>query len=317
MKRILSVTATLACALFLLSSFSIRENPQDPPRGKKKERHIKVTKIDDNGKKTELDTIVEGDNVFVWNGDTIGDDDELKWITRNEFSVDSILSQMDMNFEFTVDEDDDGNVFIVKSEKTKGAPMIYEFKSDDDSAKSYKFEIIADDDDAHNNVMMWYGKSGPDHIMVPPHPARVPQVPDVMFMSKDKSDNVIDLSDPGIISFKKKKMSGDREKITIVRKKSDVKEVNKNEEIIVTKAGDAAMFGPASVEKIHSVKVIKKDGEDLQVINDGEMLYLGDDHESVKVIKKDGNIIRITENKKDDEKEVEFNVKVETEKENN
>jgi hypothetical protein len=224
---------------------------------------------------------------------------------------------MDMNFEFTVDEDDDGNVFIMKSGKTKRAPMIYEFKSDDDSTQSYKFEVIADDNDAHNNVMVWHGKKGPDHIMVPPHPARVPQVPDVMFMHKDKSDNVIDLSDPGVISFKKKKMSGDREKITIIRKKPEVKNVEKKEEIIINGVGDAAVFAPKAPVKAHTVKVIKKNGDDFQVIKDGEVLHLDDVDADLKVVKKDGKIIRITENKKGDEKQVEVNVKVEAEKENN
>ncbi|HKI88159.1 MAG TPA: hypothetical protein VKA38_03965, partial [Draconibacterium sp.] len=134
---------------------------------------------------------------------------------------------------------------------------------------------------------------------------------------KKKTDNVIDLSDPGIISFKKKKMSGDREKITIIRKKPDDKNTKKEEEIIVNGVGDAAMFTPKAPVKAQTIKVIKKDGEATQVIKDGEVLHLGNGDENVKVIKKDGKIICITENKKGNEKQVEVNVKVETEKENN
>lgn len=315
MKRILSVTAELVCAFFLLSSFSIREHPQDPPRGKKKERHIKVEKIDDNGKKMSLDTIVEGDGVFVWKGDTIGGGKDLKWITRDEFKLDSLHKNMD--FEFNIDENDSGNVFVLRSGKTKGNPMIYEFNSDDDSTKTYKVKIIAGDKDDNGNIMMWHGKNAPGHMLVAPGPGRLPGVPNVMFMDKKKTDNVIDLSDPGIISFKKKKMSGDREKITIVREKPDNKDVEKDEEIIISSAGDAAMFAPKVPVKAHTIKVIKKDGEATQVIKDGEVLHLGNGDENVKVIKKDGKIIRISENKKGDEKQVEVNVKVETEKENN
>lgn len=238
MKRILSVTATLVCVFFLLSSFSIRENPQDPPRGKKKERHIKVEKIDDNGKKMSLDTIVEDDGIFVWNGDTIGDGKDLKWIDGDEFKMDSIFKNKDMDFEFNIDEDDDGNAFILKSGKTKGFPMIYEFKADGDSSKTYRVKIITDDDNAGDNVFMWHGKNGSDHMMVPPRPARVPRVPDIMFIDKNKSDNVIDLSDPGIISYKKKKIRGDREKITIIREKPDDKKVGKMIRITENKKGD-------------------------------------------------------------------------------
>ncbi|MBK6283087.1 MAG: hypothetical protein IPF54_10870 [Draconibacterium sp.] len=51
MKRIFSIILLSVFSGILLSSFSIRENPQDPPRGKKTEKHIKMVKIDDNGKK--------------------------------------------------------------------------------------------------------------------------------------------------------------------------------------------------------------------------------------------------------------------------
>lgn len=306
MKRILTVAATFACAFFLLSSFSIRENPQDPPRGKKKERHIKLEKTDDSGKTMKLDTIVEGDAVFVWNGDTIGEGKDLEWIAKDDFKLDSLFERFD------IDEDDDGNIFILKSGKTKGSPMVYEFSSDDDSAKTYK--IVTDGDNADDNVVMWHGKKGPDHVMVPPRPAKAPRVLDIMFMDKYKSDNNIDLSDPDIISFKKKEMSGDREKITIVRKKSDTKDVERNEEFIVKDAGDAAMFTPKTPVEVKTIKVIKKGGEDVQVIKDGEVLHLDSD-ENIKVIKKDGKIVRITENKKGNEKQVD--VEVETETENN
>ena len=86
MKRILSVILLSGFALFVLSSFSIRENPQDPPRGKKTEKHIKMVKVDDNGKKIELDTVIAGDEILVWNGDTISGGKELKWISKDDFS---------------------------------------------------------------------------------------------------------------------------------------------------------------------------------------------------------------------------------------
>lgn len=264
-----------ACAGFLLSSFSIREHPQDPPRGKKKERHIKLEKIDEKGKKTELDTVIKGDGVFVWNGDTISDGKDMKWITKGDFKLDSLLGNLDMNFDFNFDETDSGNVFV------------------------------------------WHGKNGPRHLIVPLPPPGVPPVPQLIFRDKKQADNVIDLSDPGIISFKKKEMRDGREKITIVREKSNDNDREKEEEIIVTGVGDAAMLSPKAPVKAHTIKVIKKDGEPAQVIKDGEVIHLDGGDENVKVIKKDGKIIRITENKKGDEKQVEVNVKVETEKENN
>src|SRR5680860_241656 len=131
MKRFLSVTGILALTAVLLSSFSIRENPQDPPRGKKAEKHINLVMVDDNGKKTELDTIIKGDDVFVWNGDTIGGGKDLKWITKDDFNMDSLHQNFDMNFEYEIEDNGEGNVFILKSDKD-GKHVMKEFKMDGD-----------------------------------------------------------------------------------------------------------------------------------------------------------------------------------------
>ena len=96
MKRNLLETGLLVLAILVLSSFSIRENPQDPPRGKKKERHINLVKIDDDGNRMELDTIIVGDDVFVWNGDTIGGPQEMQWISKGEPERDSLFKRFDM-----------------------------------------------------------------------------------------------------------------------------------------------------------------------------------------------------------------------------
>lgn len=177
MKRILSVTLLTAFAFFLLSSFSIRENPQDPPRGKKTEKHIKMVKVDDNGKKVELDTIIEGNNVFVWQGDTVGGKD-LKWITKEDFKMDSLHQNYDLNFEYKIDDDGEGNVFIMKSDKGGGHMMM---------------------------------APAPPDAPFPPHAPRV-------IMRAPRNKNVIDLSDPGIIKYDKKIQKDGTEKITIVRK---------------------------------------------------------------------------------------------------
>jgi len=55
----------------------------------------------------------------------------------------------------------------------------------------------------------------------------IPPVPPLRFSMKQR--NVIDLSDPGILSYKKKKMSGGKEKITVIRQE--------------IKPGDSEAFG--------------------------------------------------------------------------
>jgi hypothetical protein len=45
-----------------------------------------------------------------------------------------------------------------------------------------------------------------------------PQKTPFLRFNRNKNENIIDLSDSGIISYKKKKLSGGREKIVIIRK---------------------------------------------------------------------------------------------------
>lgn len=180
MKRILAVSLLSGLAVFSLSSFYlIGESPQDPPRGRKTEKHIKMVKVDDSGKKMELDTILHGDQVFVWHGDTIGGGKEMKWISRGDFKMDSIHQNFDMNFEYKIEDDGEGNMVIMKS-----------------------------------------GKGGKHMIMapMPPGAPMPPHAPDMMMFRSHTSKNVIDLSDPGIISYNKKIQKDGTEKITIVRK---------------------------------------------------------------------------------------------------
>ena len=102
MKRIFTVTLLSGYAVFMLSSMAFGQQtppPPPPPKAPKTEKHIKMVKIDDDGKKVELDTIINGNQVFVWNGDTIGGGKQLKWITKDDFEMDSIHQNFDMNFE--------------------------------------------------------------------------------------------------------------------------------------------------------------------------------------------------------------------------
>lgn len=313
MKRILSLTGIIAISFFVLSAFSIRENPQDPPRGKKKVRHIKLVEKDDNGKTVELDTIIHGDQVFVWNGDTIGNEKEFKWVMKD----DSLDHDFDMDISYKIENDDDGNVFVMRQGRG-GKRMIREYKMEGDSAGTYVFNI-EENDFPGGDDMFWMDKnSNREMFFHSPRPDRMPRpprAPHMMFFGKENNENIIDLSDPGIISYKKKKNKDGTEKITIVRKQVD-EDAEENEELIIHGTGDA-MFMPAPHQVHKSVRVIKSDDGKVEVIEDGGNWSVSEDDENVKVIKEDGKVIRIKEIKKDGEKNIDVNVEVETEKENN
>ncbi len=210
--------ATTLLSFTFIEKINETEEPQE-------KRHIKMVKIVD-GKKMEIDTVFTNDKVFVWNGDTINPIKHAK-----KFSHAGVGKMQ--RFDVQVDnQDGKEKVMIFKhSGDENGEPMTWETISDD-------MEIITEDidslgkkivirkrvqgDDQDHMIFLREGKM--KHFPgVPPVPP-APPVPHIKMMRH--AGQVIDLNDPNIISYKKKDMSGDREKIEIIRKKSDDKEMN-------------------------------------------------------------------------------------------
>ncbi len=275
MKRIFSIILLSVFSGFLLSSFSIRENPQDPPRGKKTERHIELVKVDDDGNKTELDTIIHGNAPFVWNGDTIDGGKDLKWISKEEFEMGDIHKNHDINFEYEFDDDGEGNFFVKKS-----------------------------------------GKNG-NHIIMPPMAPGTPfppHAPHVMMFRNNKSKNMIDLSDPGIISYDKKLRKDGTEKITIVRKQVDE---NKEVEMIFNDPAGKDVFWHGSAPGWKkTIRVIKSDDGSTQIFEDDKLIELKGGKGNATFVTDDGKVIKIRENKEGKEKQIEVEVEEKIEKEN-
>lgn len=313
MKRILSVTGILTLTLIILTSFSLRENPQDPPRGKKVKKHIKMVKVDEDGKKMELDTIIEGENTFVWNNDTIGAGHELKWVSKDggEFDFD-----MDMDFDIEVEEGEDGKVIIMKSAKG-GAPMIHEFKMDGDSAKKIMIKMSKDGKHGDHDVMLWNSEEGNEMIFHAPHVVGVPHAPKVVRIKKQKSGNVIDLSDPGIISYDKKEMRDGREKITIIREKPEERANEIHEEVIIHGESDHSMMIHETHPNIKKkeVKVIKDDNGNISIYENGKLTEIKEGDGKAAFITEEGNVFHIKESKEGDEQKIEIEIEEKVEKE--
>ena len=259
MKFFLSNALVSITTVVLPFSFMASEIPEDPPK-EKESRHIKLVKIDDEGNKTELDTIIEGDGVFVWNGDTVG----------NEMDF-------DVDFDFDVDGEN-AHAFVFK------------FK-DLDSLEHLESKIIKDVDEALSDIRVWKDKDGTSFMLPePPHPPHPPHLPQMMHIEKRQSGNSIDLSDPGIISYKKRDKSRGREKITIIREKPKEGR-EKQEEIIVTGTGKDPHFLHNAPPKMHKFEVTEDD-------------------EETKIIEEDGKVIKIRKQSNGNENEVEVKVEV-------
>jgi hypothetical protein len=309
MKRILSVTTIFTFAFLMLSAFSLRENPQDPPRGKKVEKHIKMVKVNEDGEKVELDTVLSNDNVFVWEGDTVGGAKKMKWISDEDFDF-------EMDFDIDVKEDGDGKVIIMKSGKG-GKTMVKEYKIDGDSNHKFLMEIDEDGKHGKHDIMMWNSKEGNEMIIRAPkmvgapHP---PHAPNAAFFGHKKQGNVIDLSDPGIISYDKKKMKNGTEKITIIRKEVPKENIELHEEIIMHRAGSQPMIiHEGHPGKTKTMKIIKSDDGNIEIIEDGKLMKIKKGSGNSKFITEDGNVYHIKETKENGEKKVEVNVEVKEE----
>ncbi|WP_346861780.1 hypothetical protein [uncultured Draconibacterium sp.] len=302
MKRILSLTAILASALVFTSAISINQSPLNVPQDEKGKKHIKMVKIGDDGKKMEIDTVMKVDEVLIWNGDTIDGGHAMKWVSKGDFDMD-----MDFDMDFDVEEDGSGNVFIMKS-GNKTAPAVYEFKTEDgDSSKQYRIKVIGGDE---ADVLKWHSKGDNDMFFGAPAMAPAHKI-----IRIDKQDgNVIDLSDPGIISFEKKELKDGREKITIVREKPAKESKEIHEEIIMKSAGNSPVFIQEGMpHKSKQIKVIAGDDGKVEIFEDGKVWNVHEGDDDVQVIEKDGKKITIKKIKKDGEMKVDVEVEEEVE----
>ena len=291
MKNYLSATGLLIIGFLVLTSFSLRELPQDPPRGHKK--HIKMVKIED-GKKTVMDTVLSDESVFVLKSDSTKG---FEWIGERVGVLDSLK---EFKFDFDIDTDVDGGkhkviMYMTDNGKNK---MVKEFKfSDDDAHGNVFFSGDGCLEELYGDHMVWTAKKGSPHVNI---------------IKKKVKGNVIELSDPGIISYKKKKLSGGREKIEIIRNEVADEEL---ENIDVNVIVDEIKGDFPHVEK--KIKVIADDDGLVKIIEGGKEseFLLKEMGEGVKEIKKDGKIIRMQKIKKGDKEEVEVKIEVETEEE--
>lgn len=259
MKRILSMMLVVACVIIIHTKTVIAQDVKASGKSKT-EKHIKMMKVDDDGKKTEIDTIITGDAPFVWNGDTIGGGGDFKWISRSDFTMDSMH-----RFDYKIEGDGKHKVMIMHP-------------GDDEP-------------------MMWT----PAVPGAPP----VPHAPRVMRFNSSLGKNVIDLSDPGIISYDKKLRKDGTEKITIVRKQVP-ENIEMEEDVFINPPGVPGEFGFQSghPDKVKTMKVIRADDGTINVFEDED------------VVRVKGQKIKVRELKEGDETKVEVEVEVDDENEN-
>jgi len=268
MKNKLLSFGTIGLTGVLLSSFMLVQKggeSQEP----KKSRHIKMVKIE-NGKKMELDTVLTGNDVFVWNGDTINPEKRIGKLSSSKFDK---MHQVGVTVD---DRKGKENVMFFKHRGGKsGEPIIWNMDSGDD------LEIITEDVDSLGKRIVVrkrmkdgdfdaMGFTNGDFDMIAPPAPPVPPMPPVppfshlKMMKMQHAGQNIDLNDPNIVSYKKKEVKGGMEKIEIIRKKSENQgnmtfDLNRDQELIAPEPPRAPDFKLKSDVDSIRMKILKRE----------------------------------------------------------
>lgn len=266
MKNYLSALSVLTIGFFLLSSFSIREKPQGPPRGKK--QHVKIIKVED-GVKTVVDTVITNENVFVIKGDS------LKGLKSADENLGDLEELKDFDFDIEMDEDGENHKVMIFMSKDGDKQVLKKYKfGDGDDHNKIIIKMDGDVKRMDGRPMIWTQKASGD--------------PHVKMIRKKAKGNVIDLSGPGIISYKKKKLRGGREKIEIIR--NEVKDEELHEIDMDARLDDLHGLHKINEEHLGMHKQMKviKEGENVIYFNEG-----GEKIKIEKIHKKNGNEVEV------------------------
>lgn len=192
-----------------LAGEKLNTNLQEPAT----KSHVKMIKVID-GKKTVLDTVITGNNTFVWQGDTLNSAKLVRKFAPYGF---------DKSKRIDIDVDrKSGNEKVMIFRHDGNAPMIWK----SDSGKELE-ELSEELDSLGKRITIRKRISGePGRMMIMDMPEGKefrlpPHAPHMQILRKNMSGQMINLNDPGIISFRKKDLKGGREKIEIIRKKKE------------------------------------------------------------------------------------------------
>ncbi len=222
-----NVLFVLVVAAMFVAASGMKPFHQDDPPGKKKNTHVRIVTVKD-GKEQVVDTIIAGDKAQVFHS---GKGRNFTWTSTGEVLSDTMLKNLEI-----IREEVDGKKVIIHRGRGGRVPVyITETETVGDSGKKVVVHVETADD-GEKDVFLDRPVRMPRHRMMHAPFSPVLDVPlGAMPIRRHlQGRNVIDLTDPGIISYEKKKLSGGREKITIIR--NEVKE--EENKVIEIRNGD-------------------------------------------------------------------------------
>ncbi|WP_163716742.1 hypothetical protein [Mangrovibacterium lignilyticum] len=224
MKTFLKPLFLSAAALIALNA-GAQTNEENKPEEKPGKKHIKIVQIED-GVTTKVDTIISGDDQFIWNCEDFSDEffRDGQGGLPPEFS-DSLMHKRMKHFRFEGQPGDKG---------LRTGMRVFKGPREFHNIREFKFE---EGDSTRHMIVIKHGEGDEEFMHFRGQGMPAPPRPENMMSHERMQDpNIINLNDPGVISFKKKDLSGGREKIEIIRQKPDKKKVDIEKEVIVDDA---------------------------------------------------------------------------------
>lgn len=209
-KNMISAFAGLSAIFWITLNPVIAQDQQEA------KRQIKIVKVKD-GNTTVVDTIIagRGPGLFVPGDRTPDPDRIIEWVSRDvlgEATGDSVKS-----------------VIIIRKGQGEEPFFLHRRSGSADSLFRQRFMMERRMANTGDSILIFRDRQMPGLRRFPSRDSRMPFAPAVprIQMLRGQNANVINLNDKGIISYKKKKMSGGREKITIIREEVKEPEINR------------------------------------------------------------------------------------------
>jgi hypothetical protein len=218
------------------------------PEGKKI-THVKTVTIKD-GKETVVDTTFTGENVKVFKHEG---GKSFVWVTSGDSLKTDTLTE---DFEFIPGVGKGKRMVIMRHGRNEGPVIIREMETEGDSGKKVVVHVENISPEEGDILIHRRGAGRQGRLSVAPMLPGVP-MPPARALRIQKNRNVIDLADPGIISYKKQKLSGGREKITIIR--NEVKETNEETFNIQLDSQSEDLKKMNAPRRVNELEIQKKD----------------------------------------------------------
>jgi len=205
MKTLLKLSFAGLLSFLLLTSLSLREHPEDPPRGEKKKKITKVV-VQTDGERTVVDTLVNSEEEVAFDFDF-------------DFEIDSTLKEEMKKIKVML-ADESGKHSMIVHALDSCKPLLENL-----DIRICKKPMAGTDSIMEMIVIKDLDGEKAEKVIRIPHPfvsvpePPYPPMPCLKFGKHPDDVMILGFGGGDIISYKKKDLSGGREKIEIIRKK--------------------------------------------------------------------------------------------------